>query len=1030
MKPTELKFQQAYQRLNKLQKAAVDHVEKGPLMVIAGPGTGKTQVLALRIANILKVTDARPDTILALTFTEAAAKNMRERLLEMIGKDAYYVQINTFHAFCRQVIADFPEYFPLKRDSEHLPDLERYQIFEELIDEFKPENLRPLNDHYLYVNDIINSISDLKREGISVLEFEKIVEFEEKELEALKEETKAKTKIQKAEKKFKKNKDLLLLYQEYQQKLQEKLRYDYDDMINFVVEAFEENEILLREYQENLHYFLVDEYQDTNTAQNKLVNLLVSYWEERGGQADLAVVGDPNQAIYRFQGASVENVLAFTRIYPNATIITLDQAYRCPQNIYNMATELISYNKLTSEEINLVLQLNSPNKQKNKIRVSIAPSQILETVYVAEEIKKLIDSGVSANEIAVLYRNNNDANDLVETLTKWGIRYEVSNGDNILETNEIREVLSLMQLILDIREGDEAENLYQVMLCDWIGLDSLLVMKLARVAGQEEMSLYDLIQQDLDFINKRLLGQEITEEELGTITAFISKLRVFSKLDQTLTFNHWFEKLIGEEGFSFLSYIEEQENRIELINNLNSLYQEIKSLLQSDSQLKLADFLNKLAVYEEHRIKIKAKNLNTKEEAVHLSTVHSAKGMEWDYVFLINFVDKRWGNQRSYKKIILPEGILKNTDLSDKERNEDDRRLFYVALTRAKKQVWISYPETIIENNNSSDKFPSIFLEELKEIESKLEQSELEQVQQNEIDQNAEDYLAKLLSPVTNKEIRIDEKEFFKEILKDFKLSVTALNTYLRDPKEFIDNNLLRIPRAKAVHMSFGTAVHAALERFYKFKKQQGKFPELKILLEEFEGALKKEVMTESDLEDRLKYGKEILTGYYQEHLNENTDVFDVERSFGGRRSVMLGDIQLSGKIDRIDWLDRDRGLIRVIDYKTGKPKTDGAIEAKSATYQKNLSEREMALPETIRGPYKRQLVFYKLLIDLDYTLNPKLTVMESSFDFVEPKEKGSDKYIQRIYKITDEEVSDLKKLIREVMEELRSLSFLELLEE
>ena len=404
--------------------------------------------------------------------------------------------------------------------------------------------------------------------------------------------------------------------------------------------------------------------------------------------------------------------------------------------------------------------------------------------------------------------------------------------------------------------------------------------------------------------------------------------------------------------------------------------------------------------------------------------------MEWDYGFLINFVDKRWGNQRSYKKIILPEGILKNTDLSDKERNEDDRRLFYVALTRAKKQVWISYPETIIENNNSSDKFPSIFLEELKEIEGKLDQSELEQVKQDNIDQNAEDYLAKLLSPVTNKELRIDEKEFFKEILKDFKLSVTALNTYLRNPKEFIDNNLLRIPRAKAVHMSFGTAVHAALERLYKFKKKQGKFPELKMLLAEFEGALKKEVMTESDFEDRLKYGREILTGYYQQHLDENTDVFDVERSFGGRRSVMLGDIQLSGKIDRIDWLDRDRGLIRVIDYKTGKPKTDGAIEAKSATYQKNLSEREMALPETIRGPYKRQLVFYKLLIDLDYTLNPKLTVIESAFDFIEPKEKGSDKYVQRIYKITDEEISDLKKLIREVMEELRSLSFLELLEE
>jgi DNA helicase-2/ATP-dependent DNA helicase PcrA len=1029
MKQSQSKFQQEYQRLNKLQKAAVDHIEKGPLMVIAGPGTGKTQVLALRIANILKVTDARADTILALTFTEAAAKNMRQRLLEMIGKDAYYVQINTFHSFCRQVIADYPEYFPLKKDSENLPDLERNQIIEELIDEFKPENLRPLNDQYLYVNDIINSISDLKREGVSVLDFEEIVNFEEKALEELKAETKAKGKIQKAEKKFKKNKDLLLIYQEYQQKLQENLRYDYDDMINFVVNAFEENELLLREYQENLHYFLVDEYQDTNTAQNKLVNLLVSYWEERGGQADLAVVGDPNQAIYRFQGASVENVLAFTRVYPNATIITLDQAYRCPQNLYDVAMELISYNQLMSDDINLVLQLDSPKKDFSPIKVSVAPSQILETVYVVEEIKKLLEKGVAADQIAVLYRNNKDADDLVEALSKYQIRYKVSNGDNVLDTSEIQELLNLMQLIVDLRRADEAENLYQLMLYDWIGLDSLLVMKLARVAGQERISIYDLLQQDLDFINNRLLGQEIKEEEFTTVLALIDKLREFSKKDLSMTFNQWFEELIGSVGFGFLDFIEKQANRLELINNLNALYQEIKSLLETDKNLKLEDFLAKLAIYEEHKIKIKARDLNVDQGAVHLSTVHSAKGMEWDYVFLINFIDKKWGNQRSYKKINLPDGILRNTDLSEKEKNEDDRRLFYVALTRAKKQVWISYPETVIQNNNSSDKFPSIFLEELKEIEEKKGQ-QLEQVTEKEIDQNAEEYLAKLLTPVETKKPSVDEKEFFADLLKDFKLSVTALNTYLRDPKEFINNNLLRIPRAKAVHMSFGTAVHAALERFYKVQKQSKKLVSLEILLADFEQALKKEVLTASDFEDRLKYGREILTGYYNYHSKNAVDVFDVERSFGGRRNSMLGDIQLSGKIDRIDWVDRDRGLIRVVDYKTGKPKTDGAIEASSPTYQKDFSEREMALPETIRGAYKRQLVFYKLLIDLDYSLNPKLEVVESVFDFVEPKEKGSDKYIQRAYKITAEEVRDLKNLIKEVMQELRSLSFLELLEE
>ena len=180
MKQQAERFRLAYQRLNPLQKKAVDHIDQGPLLVIAGPGTGKTQILALRIANILKKTDARPDTILALTFTDAAAKNMRERLLKIIGKDAYYLQIHTFHSFCSQVINEFSEYFPLQRDSQALSDLERYQIFENLIDRFKPQHLRPLNDHYHYVYDIIASISNLKREGVSVLEFEDILKIEER----------------------------------------------------------------------------------------------------------------------------------------------------------------------------------------------------------------------------------------------------------------------------------------------------------------------------------------------------------------------------------------------------------------------------------------------------------------------------------------------------------------------------------------------------------------------------------------------------------------------------------------------------------------------------------------------------------------------------------------------------------------------------------------------------------------------------------------------------------------------------------
>ncbi|AKM81256.1 MAG: DNA-dependent ATPase I and helicase II [Candidatus Pacebacteria bacterium GW2011_GWF2_38_9] len=1024
-------FEEAYQSLNSLQKAAVDHIEQGPLLLIAGPGTGKTQVLSLRIANILKQTDARPDTILALTFTEAAAKNMRERLLTIIGKDAYYVNISTFHSFCRQVIAEHGEYFPLPRESEHLNDLDRYQLFEQLLDELKPEHLRPINDQYYYVNDIIKAISDLKREGISVLQFEEMLRAEEQDLLEFKESSKNKTKIASFEKKVAKNKNLLLLYQAYQDHLRQSLRFDYDDMINFVVDAFSENELLLREYQENLHYFLVDEYQDTNSAQNKLIDLLVSYWEEKEGMADLFAVGDPNQAIYRFQGASVENVLAFTRSYPNATVITLDTAYRCPQNIYDLATQIISYNKLSKlsnsdEKIQLVTKLKSPKGDGEKIKFFKSPSQILEAVAVVEEINKLKKAEVPFAEIAVLYRNHSDANDLIEALEKWGIPYQLSKGNDVLQNQHIDELLILMTLITKIREAQEADLLYRAMTFSWLGLDSAVVMKLGRVAGKIRIDLYDLIGRGLKFINQELKDQEITEEEFNIILAFIDKLKDFSKKDQSLTFNHFFEELISDKGFGFLTFIKNLADGFEQITILNALFAEVKSMLAKDHQLHLESFLSQINVYKNHNIKIQSKNLLNNQDAVFLSTVHSAKGMEWEHVFLINLVDKKWGNKRDNNKIKLPAGIIKNTDISEKERNEDDRRLFYVALSRAKTQLHLSYPEKIIENNQSSDKFPSIFLEELKEIEVNLQKQFLETELKQEILDNVEIHLSRLMSPAPVRSFVNSEREFLNSLVKDFQLSVTALNTYLRDPQEFLENNLLRIPRAKETFMSFGTAVHVSLERFYKLEKQTKEIPKLEFLLKEFGVALQKEILNASDLADQLKHGQEILTSYYNDRLIVPVNVFDVERSFGGGRRIMLGDIQLSGKIDRIDLIDAERGLLAVYDYKTGKPKTRGGIEATSKTYQKDFSERELNLPETIRGPYKRQLIFYKILLGLDRTINPNWQVSEAIFEFVEPKEKGSDKHIAQSYSITDEEVADLKQLIKEVMKEIRSLSFLD----
>ncbi|MBD3279234.1 MAG: AAA family ATPase [Candidatus Pacebacteria bacterium] len=1003
-------FNRAYQRLNSSQKKAVDAIE-GPVMVMAGPGTGKTQVLATRIAHILHQTDTDPQAILALTFTDSAAANMRERLVKLIGKTGYYVHIHTFHSFCKEIIQTHPEYFPIKQGSQPLTDLERYELLQKLIDQTDLELLRPLNAPYLYLKTVIRAISDLKREGINLKEFQEILE---QEAVALAQAKKAKkpngkpeltlTAQRRWQRQLDKNQELFLLYQAYEQQLRQVGRYDFDDMIALVVEAFTEHQLLLREYQENLHYFLVDEYQDTNSAQNQVVIKLADYW---GQQANIFVVGDPNQAIYRFQGASLENILEFQEHYPQALVVQLDQGYRCPQALYDSAQQVIKNNQLVVEPE----PIQGYQSKLPAIRVLEAPAQTLELVWLAQEISKLLKQGVKPNQIAVLYRHNADEAELAEVLAKWELDYEITGGANILEQEYLQQLFKFFQVLVDLRSSSETEEFFQLMLYPWVDLDELLVMQLARVAGKSRQGLVETIQAGFEPFSKKVVGKKVTALEFNQLEQFLNQLLTWSSLDAKLTFPAWFEQVIKESGY--LDWILSQDNKPELLNQLNSLFGQIKALVWQQHDLKLAGFLQAIQTMQAYGLKLNVDDLNLKDQAVNLATVHKAKGLEWDYVFLLHVVDGKWGNNRHRELIKLPAAILKNTDLSKKERNEDDRRLFYVALTRAAKQVTITYPRSFVQEGRSKETTASLFLEELPEFTKLTAQSTLEQ---------ASDHLAKLLAPAPARPLKTAEQEFFQALVKDFRLSVTALNTYLRDPQEFVDNFLLRVPRAKPIPMAFGSAVHAALEQKYKFLLEQGHRPPLKKFLQSFAQALKQEVLTPEDYRQRLAHGQEILKQYYQHYQDEQVTPLFVERFFGtGWSKTVLDDIVLTGRIDRIDWLDKNEKTVCVIDYKTGRPKSKNEIEGK--TVSANLSEREQSLPVSIRGPYKRQLLFYKLLTELDRSFIP--TATKARFDFIEPV-KRSNKFVRREFILDGGEVAELKKLIKEVMQEIRGLSFLE----
>lgn len=995
-------FQQAYKQLNQQQLAAVNAIE-GPVMVVAGPGTGKTQTVALRIANILLKTDTEPDSILALTFTESGARAMRQRLISFIGHSAYYVTISTFHAFCTEVIRDNSDLFTIDPSREPISELERLKIFHSLIDQGKWHYICPPNAPHYYTKALMAAIKDLKREGVDTGEFEDSLKKEENFLNSKKSDNLSKQdKIRKI-KDVAKNKELLAIYRSYQDYLLETKRFDFEDMINLVTDAYKKDEQLLRTYQERFQYFLVDEYQDTNSAQNEVVDLLASYWKE---DANVFVVGDPDQAIYRFQGASIENMLSFSKKYPSAQVITLQENYRSTQNILDSVHNLITHNNLRIDDVvdNLDPHLNAAIGGKgNKVLSATLSSQTAEAVYIAHSIKKAIKAGTSPSEIAVIYHNNADAKEISPILAKFNIEYVTQGGGNILEDPAVQRFIKILRVIRDMRTKQDDLNLFTILHYDIFEIDSLDVLKISRKAADlpakagRRATLFDVIED-----SKTLEGLGLKDKD--KIEKVLEKIATWQNIDANKTFVEFFESVLNESGY--LDWLLNSNDAFNKISRINTLFAQAKRMNTSNHEMSLEDFLQDLSVMEDNNIRIEELTFAPREDAIVLTTAHSAKGLEWENVFLYKTYDGQWGNNRNRKLIRLPENILPNSDISKKEKNEDERRLFYVASTRAKKALHITMASNYSAAGRTRETVPTMFLAEMGDNIQKADTSEIEKEAETSIET-----LLKIPKTITHTK---REDSFLSLLVDKFTLSATSLNTYLECAYKFKLNNLLRVPRAKASYLSFGTAIHSALESFYSKMKEDMIRPSKKYLIEQFREAIGQEILTPQEQDLRTAQGETILSAYYEFFQDEITEPLLIEKfsrvhledsSAKAGLPAQTG-ITLTGKMDRLEWYDESDRSVRVVDYKTGKPKTKGQI---------------MGTTQDSHGNLHRQLVFYRILIELDRRL--KVSFGEAELDFVQAPHDKSKSGKTRI-KIDKGEVEELKKTIRAVMSEIRVLKF------
>ncbi|MBI1783247.1 MAG: ATP-dependent helicase [Sphingobacteriales bacterium] len=1016
------KFNADYNNLNEQQRRAVDTIE-GPVMVIAGPGTGKTQILSARIGKILLDTDTQPENILCLTYTDAGVVAMRKRLLSFIGSEAYKVNIYTFHAFCNDVIQENLSLFE-KTALDPISDLEKIELFKQLIDSF-PKN-HPLKryrgDVYFEVTNLQSLFSTMKREGWTAAFINQKIDeylndlanrdefiYKRKYKEFNAGDIK-KDKIEEEKEKMEKLRAAINEFNRYQQLMRSRNRYDFDDMINWVIKAFEENKNLLNRYQEQFLYILVDEFQDTSGTQNKIVELLINYWDK----PNVFVVGDDDQSIYRFQGANIENMELFADKYQKDLMtVVLTNNYRSTQPILDVSKSLIDINKerLVEKLPGLSKELKSSNnKISHLIHTPVIKeyeTQRQEMMDITITVQKLLAQGIKPGSIGIIYKENKYGEELTNYFKLRNVPVYSKRSLNILELPLAQKIILLIKYLAaehDISYGGD-EMLFELLHFDWLHIPPIEIAKLSvEVAekrfGDEKTSLRKLLFDKANAAPKYLFSPK-TNDKLVKASSIIEKLigDVSNVTIQTLI-----ENIIREAGV--LTHIMLSEDKIWQLQILTGFFDFVKEETRRNPTLSLQQLVNIIELMEKENISLPLTQVSGSDKGVNLMTAHGSKGLEFEYVFLAGCNASFWEKKRKpgggYK---LPDTMF--TTISSPAGGgqggaEELRRLFYVALTRAEQHLYISYSRF---KNDGKELEPSMFIAEI------LDQHELpieKVILDNEV---MAAFQALQFGEAAAPEITQLEEEFVSRLLDKFVMNVTALNNYLKCPLNFYFNNLVRVPSGKSEATEFGSAVHHALEQLFRkmigpdrMGGGKGQFPSKEEFINDFNWYMRRhrESFTKEQFERRMEYGEEVLSNYYDKYINTWNKIVAVERNI---RNVVVNGVPIKGKLDKLEF---DGTAVNVVDYKTGD--YDKAREKLQSPNEKN--------PDG--GDYWRQAVFYKLLVDNYEQKNWK--VISSEFDFIEPDKKKN--YRKEKLIIKPEDITTVTQQIKIVWDKIQNRDF------
>lgn len=1086
-------FERAFASLNAAQKTAVEQID-GPLLVIAGPGTGKTQLLSARVAHILQATDTLPQNILCLTFTESGADNMRERLTRFIGADSYNVNISTYHAFGGDLIRRFPEYFAETRLQSPADELTKRQIVADIVEQMS--YLNPLKSTQYHLGDLISTLSEVKRglldekslraiavenalciasasgaahdifDGLAKMpgKYDKAAPYFENMLQALRQlvpeepantifgplaniavteleqalENAASTNSTKpltawkntwlakdadnhfvfaGELQNRRIEALADVFQQYQSELDKRGLYDFDDMILRALQALEQHADLRFTLQEQYLYILLDEFQDTNAAQARLVQLLADN-PVNEGRPNIMAVGDDDQAIYAFQGAQYSNMLDFYHAYRDVQVVNLTENYRSHGDILHVAHQIAGQigARLETHFKDMSKLLTAANKNLDTAHIDRHEfqSDVAQYDFIARQIAECIKQGTKPSEIAVLAPRHKQLEPLVPYLNDLDIPVRYEKREDILQATVVRELITMSKLVLALHAQHDAaaSSLWpEVLSYDFWQFPTSDIWKLSwQVADSRgELSWSQALLSDSKFRPAALLFLTLASRaETETLENMLDYLIGTLEPETHEADLPHVRSPLRNYYMSQEAQQTQPETFYQTLSHLSVLRAKLRDYQATQEQaLTLRDFLEFIALYEDADVRMtNTSPYNQHAEAVQLMTVFKAKGLEFEHVFLPSLQDDVWGesSRGNSNKLTLPANLA---PIRHAGGSEDERlRIFFVAVTRAKIGLHLT---SFLQKYSGQTTKRLKYLHEEAVADGQFRTLILPEKNQDVL--RIANEIPGLTTLETNWHARhwrglaeLQLRDLLQDRLKNYQLSPTHLGTFTDmiygGPEAFFYGTLLRFPQAPTLDGQFGNAVHETLEWLQIQMNQKNTLPPQSDILKYFAAAMRHKKLAADQTERLIERGEHALKSYLKARGQMFKKGDKAEQNFRGE-GVLVGDVHMSGKIDLMQ-IDQQNKSITVVDYKTGKAFDRWSSDAKL-------------------HKYKRQLYCYKILIEHSKTFR-SYKVEKGRLEFIEPDTNG------KIYNLTldfnDRELEETKQLLTAMWACVQNLNF------